>query len=192
MHCIHICTNSLHFTAKYGFFPELPFIITLKKLHPPPQSYVHFDHTHWIAKSCSTPCYSEHFFKNKNLINLLSLSTLVPLSLPTGTFLNTTPYAADGLPHFCKHKVYLEDSVGSPPASKTPPLITWTWENNAVIYLLLCTSCTCPWFPAGRRGEEEREEMLKYRLGSKTQMAALLPHTPQVPRGTGFVLGRKR
>lgn len=56
MHCIHICTDPLHFTAKYSYFPKLPFIIALKKLHPPPQSYMHFDHIHWIAKSCSTPC----------------------------------------------------------------------------------------------------------------------------------------
>lgn len=126
-------------------------------------------------------------------IYLLPLSSLLPLPPPPGTFLNTTSYAADGLPHSCKHKAYLEDSVGSPPASKTPPLITWTWENNAVIYLLLCTlSSACPWFPAGRRGEGEREEMLKYRLGYKPQLPALLPHTPHVPRGTGFVLGRKR
>lgn len=148
------------------------------------------DHVHWIVKSCSTSCYTDYFFKNMNLTNLPSLSTSLSLALPTGTFLNTASYAADGLSHFCKHQVYLEHSLGSPPASKTPPLITWTWENKALIYLFLCTSCTYSQFPAGRGGEEERKEMPKYSLGYKTHVAACLPHTSCTERNW-VCLGKK-
>lgn len=38
-------------------------------------------------------------------------------------------------------------------------------------------SCPYTQFPAGRRGDEEREEMLKYSLGCKTHVGARLPHT---------------
>lgn len=47
-----------------------------------------------------------------------------------------------------------------------------------MIELFLCTSCTYTQFPSGRRGDEEREEMLKHfcSSGYKTHVAACLAH----------------
>lgn len=127
---------------------------------------MHSDHVHWIAKSCSTSCYCEYFFKNLNLI-------FFPCQL-------CFPSPSSQVHFWRLHLTQLRVCLTSINTKNI-------WNRLLGVLLLqnhhflspghrktkhwLNSFCACPALTHNFQlvgGETEREEVLKYSLGYKT------------------------